>query len=57
LKQKRAGRKKGFGLGLYVAKLIVETHKGQIGVYNNREGGSTFYFTLPSEKPEKSAEK
>ncbi|HID40498.1 MAG TPA: hypothetical protein EYP36_13455 [Calditrichaeota bacterium] len=38
---------KGMGLGLYISKLIVEAHGGQIGVYNNREGGSTFYFTLP----------
>ena len=38
---------KGFGLGLYISKLIVEAHGGQIGAYNNREGGSTFYFTIP----------
>jgi len=38
---------KGQGLGLYISRLIVEAHDGQIGVYNNREGGSTFYFTLP----------
>ncbi len=38
---------KGMGLGLYISKLIVEAHGGQIGAYNNREGGSTFYFTLP----------
>ena len=38
---------KGQGLGLYIAKLFVEAHGGTIGVYNNREGGATFYFTLP----------
>lgn len=38
---------RGMGLGLYISKLIVEAHGGQIGAYNNREGGSTFYFTLP----------
>lgn len=52
LKNKKAGRKKGFGLGLYVSKLIVEAHEGQIGIHNNREGGSTFHFTLPSYKKE-----
>jgi signal transduction histidine kinase len=40
---------KGFGLGLYISKLIVKAHKGQIGAYNNREGGSTLYFTLPGD--------
>jgi len=45
---KRARQKsKGFGLGLYLSKLIVNAHGGQIGAYNNREGGSTFYFNLP----------
>lgn len=48
LKDKKPGRKKGFGLGLYVCKIIVEAHQGQIGMYNNREGGSTFYFSLPA---------
>ncbi|MBN2425005.1 MAG: HAMP domain-containing histidine kinase [Calditrichaceae bacterium] len=38
---------KGFGLGLYICRLIVEAHDGRIGAVNNREGGSTFYFSLP----------
>lgn len=38
---------KGFGLGLYVSRLFVEAHGGKIGVYNNREGGSTFHFQIP----------
>ncbi len=38
---------KGFGLGLYVSKLFVEAHGGKIGVYNNREGGTTFHFQIP----------
>ncbi len=38
---------KGTGLGLYIAKWLVEAHGGRIGAYNNREGGATFYFTLP----------
>ena len=38
---------RGFGLGLYISKLIIDAHDGQIGAYNNREGGSTFYFNIP----------
>ena len=38
---------KGGGLGLYIAKTLIEAHQGKISVYNNREGGSTFYFSLP----------
>ncbi|MBP9686957.1 MAG: ATP-binding protein, partial [Candidatus Doudnabacteria bacterium] len=38
----------GIGIGLYVAKVVVENHKGQIGAESPGEGkGSTFYFTLP----------
>ncbi len=44
---RRLKTSKGFGLGLYVARLFVEAHGGKIGVYNNREGGSTFHFQIP----------
>ncbi len=43
-------RQKGQGLGLYICRLLVEAHGGKIGAYNNREGGATFYFTLPLEE-------
>ncbi len=45
--QDRKRKQKGHGLGLYISRLIVEAHNGQIGAYNNREGGSTLYFALP----------
>jgi K+-sensing histidine kinase KdpD len=38
----------GIGLGLYVAKVVVDNHGGSIGVNSEGEGrGSTFYFSLP----------
>jgi two-component system phosphate regulon sensor histidine kinase PhoR len=38
----------GIGLGLYVARAIVEAHGGRIGYASNQSGmGSTFYFSLP----------
>jgi two-component system phosphate regulon sensor histidine kinase PhoR len=37
----------GIGMGLFVAKAIVEAHGGSIGFTSNQDGGSTFYFTLP----------
>jgi two-component system, OmpR family, phosphate regulon sensor histidine kinase PhoR len=37
----------GIGMGLFVAKAIVEAHGGRIGFSSNQEVGSTFYFTLP----------
>ena len=37
----------GIGMGLFVAKAIVEAHGGCIGFSSNQDGGSTFYFTLP----------
>jgi signal transduction histidine kinase len=40
--------KRGVGLGLYIAKNIVEAHGGKIGAYNNiNEKGATFIVTLP----------
>ncbi len=41
-------RTDGSGLGLFVAKSIVDKHNGEIGFENNKDGeGTTFYFTLP----------
>ncbi len=38
----------GIGLGLYVAKAIIDRHGGRIWFTNNQNTGSTFHFTLPS---------
>jgi len=37
----------GIGMGLFVAKAIVEAHGGSIGFSSNPGTGSKFYFTLP----------
>ncbi|MEH6408306.1 MAG: HAMP domain-containing sensor histidine kinase, partial [Leeuwenhoekiella sp.] len=37
----------GFGIGLYLAKDIVERHKGTVEVQSKIGAGSTFIFTLP----------
>src|SRR6266850_2363255 len=45
--QAKAARK-GLGLGLSVAKAIVEAHRGRIRVTSALGQGSTFMFTLPA---------
>jgi signal transduction histidine kinase len=37
----------GSGLGLFIAKNIVEAHNGRIWFESNEKEGTTFSFTIP----------
>ena len=41
------GPDRGLGLGLAIAKAIIEQHQGQVGVESAPGRGSTFWFTVP----------
>jgi signal transduction histidine kinase len=47
LSNKPTGGEKSSGLGLSIAKQMIDLHAGQIGVFNNPGGGATFWFSLP----------
>jgi signal transduction histidine kinase len=42
----------GIGMGLAIARSIVDAHGGRLTAVNNEKAGATFQFTLPAEKAE-----
>jgi len=46
VESRSGGEKYSTGLGLTFCKYAVEAHGGEIGVYNNTDAGSTFWFKL-----------
>lgn len=42
--------RKGFGIGLYLVKVFIESHKGNISYSNNPDGGTTFVLALQKGK-------
>lgn len=47
LRLDEAARRRGAGLGLYIARGLVRTHGGRIEVGGPPEGGAVFSFTIP----------
>ncbi len=45
------GLSDGLGLGLYIARTLVELHGGKIDVESEERHGATFWFTLPLLSP------
>jgi signal transduction histidine kinase len=41
---------KGTGIGLYLVKLLVESHQGTVKVSNNNPAGALFCVTIPVTK-------
>jgi signal transduction histidine kinase len=47
VEQENQIRTKGYGLGLFLCREIIESHNGKVWVNSEVDKGSTFYFSLP----------
>jgi len=47
VEQENQMRTKGYGLGLFLCREIIESHGGKVWVNSEVNKGSTFYFSLP----------
>ena len=45
--QVQSGSGVGLGLGLHICRIIIEQHRGQVGVKSAPGRGATFWFTVP----------
>jgi signal transduction histidine kinase len=45
------GASQGMGMGLPIARSIVEAHAGLMGAGNNSDGGATVWFSIPCSAP------
>jgi signal transduction histidine kinase len=50
-RQVKAHDRRGLGLGLYIAKCILDAHGGRIWAERLEAGGTSFHFTLPAAGP------
>ena len=50
-KEAQGMRKAGFGLGLKIAREIVQRHGGEMGIESELGVGSRFFFHIPTKKP------
>ncbi len=52
---KPTGGESSTGLGLFFCRRLIDLHHGKIGVQNNSDKGATFWFEIPFEQFERSA--
>lgn len=50
----RATGRRGLGLGLFIAKALIEAHQGRIWIESVKDKGTDVYFTLPLLAPSRS---